>query len=96
MSKDLTRGGGCRMDAQSTVSKARPAVTIELIATIALALSTLVAATAVSIGIARASVPSPAADSDTATIAIAVLIGLLLTGMGGVTAVMTRGGSPRD
>jgi hypothetical protein len=61
---------------------------VELIATGALALSTVVAATAVSIGIARADAFGMRADGDSAPLAIALLIGLLLSAMGGLTAMM--------
>jgi len=67
--------------------QARPLSWVELIATGALALSTVVAATAVSIGIARANV-GIRADADTAPLAIALLIGFLVLAMGGLTAMM--------
>lgn len=73
-----------------------PAVVIELIATVALALSTLVAITAVSIGIARADVLGARADADAAPLAIALFIGLLLSGMGGLTALMAEDRTRRD
>jgi hypothetical protein len=60
---------------------------VELIATATLALSTMIAVTAVSIGIARADVPGAGSDG---TLAVALLIGLLLSGMGGLTAVMAK------
>jgi glycerol uptake facilitator-like aquaporin len=69
----------------------RPAALVELITTVLLALSTVVAATAVSIGIARADVFGIRADADTAPFAIALLIGLLLLAMGGLTAIMADG-----
>jgi F0F1-type ATP synthase membrane subunit a len=69
--------------------KHRPVATVELIATVALALSTLVAVTVVSIGIARADVFGARADVDAAPFAIALFIGLLLTTMGGLTVLMT-------
>jgi hypothetical protein len=47
-----------------------PAITIELIATVGLALSTLVAITVVSIGIARADLLGVRANVDTAPLAI--------------------------
>ncbi len=62
---------------------------VQLIATVALALSTVIAITAVSLGIARADAPG-GADSDGATLAVALLVGLLLSGMGGLTAVMAK------
>jgi len=73
---------------QMAKSQTRPSVLVELIATAALALSTVVAITAVSIGIARADIFGMRADGDSAPIAIALLIGLLLLAMGGLTALM--------
>jgi hypothetical protein len=61
---------------------------VQLIATAALAASTLIAVTAVSIGIARADVLGAPAEGGGAPVAIALFIGLLLTGMGGLTALM--------
>ena len=76
--------------------KHQPAASIELIATVALALLTLVAVTAVSIGIARADVFGARADADAAPFAIALFIGLLLSAMGGLTALMAGDGGRRD
>jgi hypothetical protein len=71
--------------------KLRPAALVELIATAALALSTLIAATAVSIGIARADIAGGdlrlLAGTDTAPLALAWLIGLLLAGTCGLAAM---------
>jgi glycerol uptake facilitator-like aquaporin len=74
----------------------RPAEPVELIITVALALSTVVAVTVVSIGIARAEVFGARADGDVAPLAIALLIGLLLSAMGGLTAVMADGRKHRN
>jgi hypothetical protein len=68
----------------------RPVASVELIATVALALSTLIAVTIVSIGIARADVFGAHADTEGAPFAIALFIGLLLSAMGGLTALMAR------
>jgi len=57
----------------------------ELIASISLVLSTLVAATAVSVGIARADVASSVIDNESGLFAIALLLGVLFIGMGGLT-----------
>jgi hypothetical protein len=54
---------------------------VQLIATVGLALSTIIAATAVSIGIARAEAFGMRGDGDTAPLAIALLLGLLLSAM---------------
>ena len=70
---------------------------VELFATVALAVSTLVAVTVVSIGIARADVIAAHADADAAPFAIAVFMGLLFVAMGGLTAAMAESRStPRD
>ena len=81
---------------EAPAPKKRPVTCVELIATVALALSTLVAVTAVSIGIARADVFGARADADAAPFAIALFIGLLLSAMGGLTALMAGDGARRD
>ena len=57
----------------------------ELIATVALAFSTIVAATVVSVGIARADVAGNVIDNEGSLFAVALLLGLLFIGMGGLT-----------
>jgi len=66
-------------------SEQRTAALAELLATAALAISTLVVATVVSIGIARADVASNVIDNEGGLFAVALLLGLLFIGMGGVT-----------
>jgi hypothetical protein len=68
---------------------------VELFATLALVLSTLVAVTAVSIGIARADAIAPGASSDAAPLAIALFVGLLFGVMGTLTAIMAEGRTSR-
>jgi hypothetical protein len=68
-------------------SERRTAVFAELVATIGLALSVLVAATVVSIGVARADVATNVIDNEGGLFAIALLLGLLFIGMGGLTAL---------
>ena len=80
----------CALD-ETTESRRRPVALVELIATLSLALSTVVAATAVSIGIARAEVFGMHAAADSTPIAIAMLIGFLLLATGGLTASMANG-----
>jgi hypothetical protein len=65
-------------------------VVLELVASLALALSTLVTATAVTIGYAHADVLHAAA-ADNGRFGLALLLGLLFAGMGGLTALMARG-----
>jgi hypothetical protein len=89
MSQELSGRTGCeRATHQASAPKHRSVAFVELVTTAALALSTAVAVTAVSIGIARADVAGAVAQGDATPFAIALLIGLLLSGMGGLTAVM--------
>jgi hypothetical protein len=90
MFRGLT-GAGCRHE-KPTAPKHRSIAFVELITTAALALSTAVAVTAVSIGIARADMVGSVARGDGAPLAIAIFIGLLLSGMGGLTAMMASDG----
>jgi glycerol uptake facilitator-like aquaporin len=74
----------------------RPGAPVELIATVLLLLSTLVAVTVVSIGIARADVLGGRSDIHAAPFAIALFIGLLFAAMGGLTAIMAGDRTRRD
>jgi hypothetical protein len=64
----------------------KPVALAQLIATVTLALSTLVAATAVSIGLARADVVGDVASPDAAGLAAGGLVALWLVGMAGLVA----------
>jgi hypothetical protein len=57
----------------------------ELVTSLALAASTLIAATVVSIGIARADVASNVIDNEGGLFVVALVLGLLFIGMGGLT-----------
>ena len=81
---------------QASAPKHRSIAFVELVTTAALALSTAVAVTAVSIGIARADVVGAVATGDGAPFAVALLIALLLSGMGGLTAIMALDDRQRD
>jgi len=69
---------------------------IELFATVALAVSLLIAATAVSIGVARAQAFADFSHSNRAPVAVALLFGAVMAGMGGLTAIVTGDRLPRD
>jgi hypothetical protein len=73
---------------EKKVSKRRAG--IELFATLSLAVSLVIAATAVSIGMARAQAFGAAHHSDGAPLALAIFLGLILVGMGGLTAIAAR------
>ncbi len=62
----------------------RTATIAELVATVALALSTLVAATAVTMGIARANAIGMIPGHDSGLFGTAVLLGLVFIVMGGI------------
>ena len=87
----LARAAPRRCALQTAEPQTRPVASVELITTVLLALSTVVAATVVSIGIARADVAGIRADGDPVPLAIALLIGLLLLAMGGLAAFMAGG-----
>lgn len=66
-------------------SKRRSA--IELAATVALAVSLVIAATAVSIGMAHAQALGTVSDNNGANLALVLFVGLLMASLGGLTAV---------
>ena len=74
----------------------RPMALVELIATLALALSTLIAVTRRAPEIARADVVGAGAGADATPVAIALLVGLLVAGMGGLAGIMADDRSRRD
>src|ERR1700730_1802778 len=92
MSRNLTRYTGIEHEHRQACSpRHRSIAFVELITTAALALSTAVAVTVVSIGIARADVVGSVAKGNSAPFAIALLIGLLLSAIGALTAIMAVG-----
>ena len=68
--------------------KHRSIALVELITTVALALSTAVAATAVSIGMARADAITGAVKAGDETFAVAMLVDFMLMAMSGLTAIV--------
>jgi hypothetical protein len=63
---------------------------LALVVTVALAVSLVIAATVVSIGIARADTLGPIGESD-GRFTLAVVLGLVIAGVGGLTALLVRG-----
>jgi len=61
----------------------RTVMLAELVATIGLALSTIVAVTVLSVGIARASVPGSIIDNESSLFGVALLLGLIFIALGG-------------
>jgi hypothetical protein len=69
----------------NTIIKRRPGV--ELMATVGLAVSLVIAITAVSIGAAHARVLGAVAQSSDASLAVAALVALLMAGLGGLSGL---------
>jgi high-affinity Fe2+/Pb2+ permease len=61
-----------------------------LIASIVLALGTIVAATVVTVGIARAGAADSVIDNEGSLFAVALLLGLLFIGISGISFVIPR------
>jgi hypothetical protein len=96
MSKDFSGRGELQPTIpQASAPKRRSIAFVELLTTAALALSTAVAVTAVSIGIARADVAGAVINGDGTAFAVALFIGLLVSGMSGLTALMAADQPPR-
>jgi hypothetical protein len=76
---------------QPSAPKRRSIAAVELLTTVALALSTAVAVTAVSIGIARADMLGVVTQGDATPFAIALSFVLLLSAMGVLTAIIALG-----
>jgi hypothetical protein len=95
MTGTLTDGVGFEHSNRRDPSPKRYAASLELMASMALVVCTVVAATVVSIGIARADalVAEPMADR---TFAVAALLGLMLATWGWITVLVTRTAPPRD
>ena len=87
MRKHIQSAGFASPAGRALGSDRRTAAFAELVATVGLALSVLLAATAVSIGVARADVATNVIDNESGLFAVALLLGLLFIGMGGLTAI---------
>jgi hypothetical protein len=73
----------------------RSAALAELVASVALALGTIVAATVVTAGIARADVVGDVVGHEGSLFAVALVLGLLFIGMGGLTVLSLPAAKPR-
>ena len=89
MPRPLTGPTGIKHEARhGPAPRHRSIALVELITTVALALSTAVAVTAVSIGMARAEVVGAVTSGDGTPLAIALCIAFLLAAMGGLTVIV--------
>jgi Na+/pantothenate symporter len=68
----------------------------ELVASVVLAICTIVAVTAVSVGIARADAVSNLLEYEGSLFAVALVLGLLFIAMGGLTVLTLPGHKPRQ
>jgi hypothetical protein len=95
MTGPLTDRVGFAHPNRRTPAPQRYAASLELMAGVALVVSTVVAATVVSIGMARADAPSavPLADH---SFAVAVMLGLIFAGWAGLTALIGHGARRHD
>ena len=64
---------------------------VSFIASLVLALSTIIAATVVTVGMARAAAVDSVIDNEGTLFAIALLLGLLFIGISGITLLPRRG-----
>lgn len=91
MSKHLANTGFTPPPERDLGREHRTATVAELVASIALAICTLIAATVVSVGIARADAAGSVIDNEGGLFAIALVIGLVFVAMGGLTALSLTG-----
>lgn len=73
----------------------RAATLAELVATIGIAICTVIAATVVTVGIARADVAGNVLDNEGSLFMIALVLGVAFAAMGGLTALTLPGHKPR-
>jgi Na+/pantothenate symporter len=68
----------------------------ELVASVVLAICTIVAVTVVSVGIARADIASNVLEYEGSLFAVALVLGLLFIAMGGLSVLTLPGSKPRQ
>jgi hypothetical protein len=89
--RDNIEGTGFTAPAGRSLGHERRTVALAaLIASAALAISTIVAATVVSVGIARANVADGVIDNEGGLFAVALLLGLIFIGIGGFAILPPR------
>lgn len=85
MRKHISTGGFTPPANRMLGGEHRNVAVAELVASLGLALSTLIAATVVSVGIARADVIGNVIDNEGSLFLIALVLGLLFIGVSGLT-----------
>jgi hypothetical protein len=95
MRSDIDSPGFTAPNRRALGNERRTVALAELVAIVALALSTIVAATVVSVGIARANVVGNVIDNEGSLFAVGLLLGLIFIAMGGLTAFTLPGYKPK-
>jgi hypothetical protein len=85
MRKHIEDAGFAAPSGRMLGQERRTVAVAQLLATLGLALSTIVAVTVVSVGIARANVASAVIDNEGGLFAVTLLLGVLFIGLGGLT-----------
>jgi uncharacterized membrane protein YuzA (DUF378 family) len=86
MSKNIDDSGFTAPAGRALGRERRRVAVAELVATIALALCTLVAVTVVSVGIARADIVGNVVGHESSLFGVALVLGLLFIAVGGISA----------
>lgn len=95
MPKHIERTGFTPPPGHTLGHERRTVAVAELVASIGLAVSIVVAVTAVSMGVARASGVGDVIDNEGSIFAIALILGALFVAMGGLTVLTLPGQRPR-
>jgi hypothetical protein len=95
MRTDYDSSGFSAPSGRALGNEHRSTALAELVATIGLALSTIVVATVVTVGIARADIVGNVIDNEGSLFTIALLLGLVFIAMGGFSALTLTGHKPK-
>ena len=91
MRKSIDHAGFAAPSSHALGHERRTVAFAELIASVALALCTIVAATVVTVGIARADVGGDVVGNEGGLFAVALLLGLIFIGFGSISMLPPRG-----
>lgn len=95
MPKHIERTGFAPPPGHALGRERRTVAVAELVASVGLALSTLIAVTAVTMGVARASGVGDVIENEGSIFAIALILGALFVAMGGLTVLTLPSQRPR-
>ena len=94
MSKHLENAGFAAPAGRALGQERRTATLATLVASVGIAICTLIAATVVSVGIARADSVADVIDNEGTLFAIALVLGLAFIAMGGLSLLSSPGHKP--